>query len=90
MKFNIKKVVLPGLVSLACLVSTFNVYAQERLSLSLQQAMDMALERNNTLANAALDIKIAQANKWAAIASMLPQISAISARSECETLHQNQ
>ena len=76
MKFNIKKVVLPGLVSLACLVATFNVSAQERLSLSLQQAMDMALERNTALANAALDIKIAQANKWAAIASMLPQISA--------------
>ena len=76
MKFNIKKVVLPGLVSLACLVATFNVSAQEWLSLSLQQAMDMALERNNTLANAALDIKIAQANKWAAIASMLPQITA--------------
>ena len=67
---------MPGLVSLACLVATFNVSAQERLSLSLQQAMDMALERNTALANAALDIKIAQANKWAAIASMLPQISA--------------
>ena len=67
---------MPGLVSLACLVATFTVSAQERLSLSLQQAMDMALERNTALANAALDIKIAQANKWAAIASMLPQISA--------------
>ena len=38
--------------------------------------MDMAVERNNTLANAALDIRIAQANKWAAIAAMLPQVTA--------------
>lgn len=60
----------------ALAVSTFSVSAADHLSLSLQQAMDMAVERNNTLANAALDVKIAQANKWAAIAQMLPQISA--------------
>ena len=57
-------------------LSAVSLAAQQRLSLSLQQAMDMAVERNNTLANAALDIKIAQANKWAAIAAMLPQITA--------------
>ena len=60
----------------ACVVSTFSLSGQERLSLSLRQAMDMAVERNKTLANAALDIRIAQANKWAAIAAMLPQVSA--------------
>ena len=60
----------------ALAVSTFSVSAADKLSLSLQQAMDMAVERNNTLANAALDVKIAKANKWAAIAQMLPQISA--------------
>ncbi len=60
----------------ALAVSTFSVSAADKLSLSLQQAMDMAVERNNTLANAALDVKIAKANKWAAIAQMLPQVSA--------------
>ena len=60
----------------ALAVSTFSVSAANKLSLSLQQAMDMAVERNNTLANAALDVKIAKANKWAAIAQMLPQVSA--------------
>lgn len=60
----------------ALAVSTFSVSAADKLSLSLQQAMDLAVERNNTLANAALDVKIAKANKWAAIAQMLPQVSA--------------
>lgn len=63
-------------VMVATALPSFSVYAAEKLSLSLKQAMDMAVERNNTLANAALDIRIAQANKWAAIAAMLPQISA--------------
>ena len=72
----IKRAVLCVNLLVALAVSAFSLSAQERLSLSLQQAMDMALERNNTLANAALDIRIAQANKWAAIAAMLPQISA--------------
>ena len=63
-------------VLVATALPAFPVYAAEKLSLSLSQAMDMAVERNNTLANAALDIRIAQANKWAAIAAMLPQITA--------------
>ena len=63
-------------VLVATVLPAFPVYAADKLSLSLGQAQDMAVERNNTLANAALDIRIAQANKWAAIASMLPQITA--------------
>jgi len=62
-------------VLVALAMPAFSVYASEKLSLSVEQAMDMAVERNKTLANAALDIRIAQANKWAAIASMLPQVS---------------
>ena len=76
MVFNIKKVAVSVCVMVATALPAFSVYAAEKLSLSLKQAMDMAVERNNTLANAALDIRIAQANKWAAIAAMLPQISA--------------
>ena len=76
MKINIKRVGIAVQLIVALAVSTFSVSAADKLSLSLQQAMDMAVERNNTLANAALDVKIAKANKWAAIAQMLPQVSA--------------
>jgi outer membrane protein TolC len=76
MKINIKRVGIAVQLIVALAVSTFSVSAADKLSLSLQQAMDMAVERNKTLANAALDVKIAKANKWAAIAQMLPQVSA--------------
>lgn len=76
MVFSIRRAVLCVILTMAYAASAFSLSAQQKLSLSLQQAMDMAVERNNTLANAALDIRIAQANKWASIAAMLPQISA--------------
>ncbi|MBR3744539.1 MAG: TolC family protein [Bacteroidales bacterium] len=76
MIFNIKKVAVSVCAFVATVLPAFSVYAAEELSLSLKQAMDMAVERNNTLANAALDIRIAKANKWAAIAAMLPQVTA--------------
>lgn len=75
MTYQIKKAVLRVCVLVALAMPAFSVYASEKLSLSVEQAMDMAVERNKTLANAALDIRIAQANRWAAIASMLPQVS---------------
>ena len=46
------------------------------LRLSLEEAQKMAIERNRTLENASIDVKIAQANRWQAIASMLPQVNA--------------
>ena len=76
MIIKIKRVVLCVGCLVALAITAFPVSAQEKLNLSLQQAMDMAVERNNTLKNAAMDIQIAQANKWAAIAQMLPQITA--------------
>ncbi len=75
MKINIKRAVLCAGVFAAWTLSALSAFSQQKLSLSLQQAMDLAVERNNTLANAALDVRIAKANKWAAIAAMLPQIS---------------
>lgn len=48
----------------------------EKVFLSLKQAQDYALEHNRTLKNASLDIQKAQASKWKAISSMLPQVSA--------------
>ena len=76
MSFIIKRAVLCVNLIAALAASAFTLSARDRLSLSLQQALDLAVERNNTLANAALDIRIAQANKWAAIAAMLPQVNA--------------
>ena len=75
----VKKVI--AIISVA-LVSVASLFAQEievtpsSINLSLEQAQEMAVERNITLANASLDIKAAEANRWIAISSMLPQISA--------------
>ena len=49
---------------------------RQKLSFSLEEAQQYAVEHNRTLANASLDIQKAQASRWQAIASMLPQISA--------------
>ena len=46
------------------------------LSISLKSAQDYAVEHNKTLQNSSLEIQKAEAAKWGAIASMLPQISA--------------
>ena len=46
------------------------------LSISLKSAQDYAVEHNKTLQNSSLEIQKAEAAKWGAIASMLPQVSA--------------
>ncbi|MBR5984568.1 MAG: TolC family protein [Bacteroidales bacterium] len=46
------------------------------LSISLKSAQDYAVEHNKTLKNSSLEIQKAEAAKWGAIASMLPQVSA--------------
>ena len=50
--------------------------AQEKatLNLSLEQAKEYAVEHNRTLMNASLDIRKAEASRWQAIASLLPQV----------------
>jgi len=45
------------------------------MSLSLKQAEEYALEHNRDVANASIDVRKAEATKWKAIASMLPQVS---------------
>jgi len=47
-----------------------------QVALTLQQAQEMAMQRNITIQNASLDIKKAEADKWQAIATMLPQVKA--------------
>jgi outer membrane protein len=53
-----------------------SLQAQEStLKLTLEQAVDYALSHNIQMKNAAQDIRDAQAQKWATIATGLPQIS---------------
>ncbi len=47
-----------------------------KLSLTLEEAQQYAIEHNRTLANASIDIQKAQAARWQTIASMLPQVTA--------------
>ena len=48
---------------------------QQSLKVTLEQAVDFALEHNIQMKNAAQDRRDAQAQKWATIATGLPQIS---------------
>lgn len=46
------------------------------LALTLQQAQEMALQHSTAILNANLEVQKAEASRWQAIASMLPQVSA--------------
>ena len=48
----------------------------ERLSLSLEEAKNYAVQQNRTLRNASLAVQEAYASRWQTIASMLPQVEA--------------
>lgn len=61
------------LLAVWCLVP---LSAQDTLQLSLSGAQDYALTHNRVLKNASLDVRIAEANKWKAMATMLPQVNA--------------
>lgn len=65
------------LILIFSLLCSIVIFSQETTkSLSLQEAIDYALENNRTAKNAALDIKAAEKQKWETIATGLPQISA--------------
>lgn len=51
------------------------VQDNSRLELSLEDAKKYALDHNRTIQNASYDVKKAEASRWKAIASMLPQVS---------------
>ncbi len=61
---------------IAAVMSQFGLAAQESstMSLSLEQAQEYAVEHNRTLMNSSLDIRKAEASRWQAIASLLPQV----------------
>lgn len=53
-----------------------NSFAQQKLTLTLQEAQAYALGHNRTLKNAALDVQKAEASRWQTITSLMPQMSA--------------
>lgn len=71
MKINFRSAVCALLLTVPILGT-----AQEKttLNLSLEQAKEYAVEHNRTLMNASLDIRKAEASRWQAIASLLPQV----------------
>ena len=67
------------IVAAALCCITFRLSAQEEdsmvLHFSLAEAMSYALEHNWGLQNSSLAVRQAEADRWAAIASMLPQVN---------------
>ena len=63
------------LVLFLAVISFSALKAQDSLQLSLSEAQTFALNHNRELKNASLDIKIAEASRWQALATMLPQVS---------------
>ncbi|MDN5291949.1 MAG: hypothetical protein PWQ06_2188 [Anaerophaga sp.] len=56
-------------------VGITTTFAQEKVSLTLKEAREYAWEHNRTLKNASLEVKKAEAIRWQALATMLPQVS---------------
>ena len=67
------KVLLIGL-AMVCGVSVTR--GQETMNLSLEEAQQYALDHNYTMQNASLDVQKAEAEKWATITTMFPQVKA--------------
>jgi len=78
MKRTIKTVTI---FCICCVIWQTSPCAQaqnEGMSLTLQQAEEYALSHNRDVANASIDVKKAEASKWKAITSMLPQVNVAS------------
>ncbi|MBR5249586.1 MAG: TolC family protein [Bacteroidales bacterium] len=71
-----KSIFLTCLLSIAGLTALFGQAGIETIHLSLDDAQNYALEHNRTLKNAALDIRLAEAERWKNITTLLPQVSA--------------
>ena len=71
---KLKRLTMGVLLALAA----FGVQAQEEqtLRLSLKEAEQYAVEHNQTMANADLDMKKAELERWKTFSSMLPQVKA--------------
>ena len=58
------------------LVSPALAQESATLRLSLKEAQDYAVEHNYAMQNASLDVKKAEASRWQALSTMLPQVKA--------------
>ncbi len=68
------KYILIILLSILCLNT--DIFSQEEISFTMEEAQEYALEHNRQLKNASIDIQKTEASRWQAIASILPQINA--------------
>lgn len=73
MKTRIIAIILP---LFGLLAPSMQAQEPQTLRLSLQEAQDYAVEHNLSMQNASLDVKKAEASRWQAISSMLPQVKA--------------
>ncbi len=64
------------LVIVISLLTLSMVGAQEKLTLSLEEAQEYAVKQNRSMQNATLEVKKAHAQRWQTIAAMLPQADA--------------
>lgn len=64
------------LLAIALLAAGTGVRAQETLRLTLQEAQQYALEHNQSMKNANLDVKKAELARWQTFSTMLPQVNA--------------
>lgn len=64
------------LVIVISLLTLSMVEAQESLTLSIEEAQEYAVRQNRSMQNATLEVKKAHAQRWQAIAAILPQADA--------------
>ena len=70
-----KKKIITAVLIAGFSLSTLKAQQNNTLSLSVEQAQQYAIEHNYLMKNAALDVKKAEATKWYAISTMLPQVN---------------
>lgn len=79
----VKQLLKTGLSAWVLLLS-LTLSAQDnpaKVAFTLEEAQQYAIDHNRTLQNASIDVRKAQAQKWQAIAGMLPQVTASSSYS---------
>ncbi|MFW5707039.1 MAG: TolC family protein [Bacteroidota bacterium] len=74
-QYNTSKILFAFVVVILSCLTTAAVQAQEPLQLSLEQAVEHALEHNYELRNARADLNIADRQVWEITAQGLPQVS---------------
>lgn len=72
----IKKTLIMMLLGAAICGGSLKAQEGDVMRLSLSEAQQYAIEHNYALQNASLDVRKAEAAKWEALSSMLPQVSA--------------